>query len=639
MTPTESRTVSSSTSPTSPSSAAVEAPEAPVPPALGSRSWRDDCLEVAVAVADRLCAAARWPRQGQGERCAWPSTGGAADDGAQPTDDGFLYGGSAGVALFLGRLGEQVGDPSYRRSAAAGLRHALAEEQARPCRAGYYSGTAGLAAAGTELAQLTGEARWLEVALDLCRRLGRVLDADPDAIGGLDVIAGEAGSILGLLQVYAFAPRPWILETAVRLGDRLIAERRVEPEGLSWETLHPCVSRNLLGLSHGAGGIGLAFLELYHHTREARHLEHARAALRYEDHAFHPRLGTWPDFRHLELAAYVEEGRLQELRRDLAEDRMRPEPGPPRASHTWCHGAPGIGLVRGRFHELLGGDHLEAVRTAAELVFLSLGGDHATDARRRPGLPSGIANHCLCHGACGNAEALDVLRRYLAGEPAAERFRRAVRRQAESGIEEVQRAGGSWTCGTERGVPAPGLMAGEAGIGLFYLRLAQGASTGASMLLPVVPPDPGQACIEPAGEAAPLPYRLCFERTRAALGPTSEPQGGSIGAYRDALQRRIARLDGTAARKAWHALSLDDALLRLGRSRPSPAERYLRGLMRRPPQVLAQPEVSLQLAATTRFFESRGDQPAHLLFLEGSSYTARPLSPLAALLFRRLQRP
>ncbi len=137
---------------------------------------------------------------------------------------------------------------------------------------------------------------------------------------------------------------------------------------------------------------------------------------------------------------------------------------------AWCHGAPGLALTRARAHELLGDEEL---RQEAETAL------DATDRFTRALLRAGRANYSLCHGLAGNAEVCLEAERILGGS--ASRGAALAVTVAEAGVAAFFRAGRPWPSGTHAG-QAPGLMLGNAGVGMFLLRVA--GHRPASILLP-----------------------------------------------------------------------------------------------------------------------------------------------------------
>ncbi len=582
---------------------------------------KQEYLGIATAIADRIVDSA--DRDGAG--CSWPVP--RRDSRTAPlrleAGPGTLYHGSSGMALFLSRLARLTAEDRHLKTAHAALAHALELEGSRPGTGGYYSGTAGVAAVCAEMAEHTGEGRWLDEA----RRLCRGLSVDPASPGKLDLIGGEAGSILGLLRVYEAAggADEEILRIATGLAEILIAECRLEPEGVSWDTMYPCVLRNLLGLSHGAGGIGLAFLELHRFVGDERYLAYAVESVRYEDSFIDPEHGYWPDLRHKPLAEYLEEGRLDDLRRDAAAGTFLAAEARPGGMAAWCHGAPGIGLVRGRFLELLGRERdRDATRRAAEIT-------HDSVESWQPG------NHSLCHGLLGNVEILLDLARCLGEE---ERFAPPALAVVRRAVADVTRRGGAWLSGYLSGAYTPGLMVGEVGIGHFFLRLV--APETPSVLLPVGSPDALRLrrSAGPARKHLPRPYSLHFSATRRLLAAAQANGNGmvpeTIEDARRALEKQIGTLEEPVSARASRSLALESLTFELMAEQESPAEAYVASLMRRPAELLDDPATLIQLAPTARLFDT---DPSFLLYRRGPAYVTMELEPLAAEIYSLLDGP
>jgi lantibiotic biosynthesis protein len=311
-----------------------------------------------------------------------------------------------------------------------------------------YSGTAGIALFLWRLAEMTAE-RIFRVTAEAAMRqaLGRMPDSgrgfysgslgilyagseilqefDEDAVlreaqtdrSRLDVIEGSAGAIAALLILQARTQGTRLLEAAVRHGELLLDEASRSEDGWSWKTIEG--SQNLTGFSHGASGIAWALLELHRVTEEARFREAALEAFRYERSCFNEVEQNWPDFREAEVGYPV----------------------------FWCHGAAGIALCRLRAWQILGcANLLEEARAAL-----------ATVERHSRSL----ANFSLCHGRAGNADVLIHASELRSAE--------AI---AQEGMERFERRGIHWPCGLPGAGETPGLMLGLAGIGYFYLRLA-----------------------------------------------------------------------------------------------------------------------------------------------------------------------
>lgn len=402
-------------------------------------------LEVADAVGVRLCREAVW----SGSRCNWLGASmeviGSQWKVVQRTFGPDPYGGTSGIALFLGQLYGFVDERIFRMTALAAMQHALSrlEDISPIARVSFYSGVSGVAYICNRLARLLDEPQLAQQALNLLSALiDTVLDAQ-----GVDLLNGSAGAIPTLLYLGQEHRRQDLLDRAVRYGERLLTAAHRSSYGWSWHTMStPNESQqpevpDLLGFSHGASGIAWSLLELYQETKDERFREGTEQAFLYERHWFDSQHQNWPDFRSLH------EG-------NGASER---EPG---FMIAWCHGAPGIGLARLRAYQALG-DLL--YRQEAETAL------QTTAQALEQSLASSRASFCLCHGLAGNADVLlyanqvfhDLIYRDLA------------ERVGRYGADLYHAARAPWPCGVMGGGETPGLFLGLAGIGYFYLRLHQ----------------------------------------------------------------------------------------------------------------------------------------------------------------------
>ena len=411
-------------------------------------------LDVAAALGARICRDALWAGE---ERCNWIGFSMESLDGrwrqAHRVYGPEPYSGTSGIGLFLARLHAATDEEVFRRTALGALRHAVvrAEEVEPHSRIGAWSGWSGLALAALEVAALLGEDALREPALAL---LGRIAAGEVD-LRGLDVLAGCAGAIPALLRARGrFGGPDAFLEAAVRLGDSLIERAGRSDHGWSWGDPPSPGSRqkgNLTGFSHGAGGIGWSLFELWHASGEERFRQAGEEAFRYERHWYDPERGNWPDLRDPELSGSPADA--------------------PAFMTAWCHGAPGIGLGRLRVWEITGD---EACRAEAEAAL-------ATTAESVLGGPEmSQTNYSLCHGLGGNCDVLLQGARAL-GHP---EWRRRAEEIGRKGIAACHARQLPWPCGTYGSVEVPGLMLGLAGIGWFYLRLADPEAPSPLIILP-----------------------------------------------------------------------------------------------------------------------------------------------------------
>jgi lantibiotic biosynthesis protein len=345
-----------------------------------------------------------------------------------------LYEGTSGVALFLAEAGVKLDDARLRATALGAIHHALAHAGRVKSEAGegLYTGAIGIAYAAARIAALLDADHLLMHARDL------VLEwrSEETRSEASDVMSGCAGAVTGLVAISALIDEPWILDSAVELGEELAARAEVSGAGWSWAAPGRNSDYNLCGYSHGAAGIGHAFLELFGVTGDTRFREAGERAFDYERSWFDPRSGTWPDLRG--------------VARQAGRDAPMPAPG-----CSWCNGVAGIALSRLRATELLGS---VVVRRDAALA-LAACERHVSEL-----LAATPDDFSLCHGAAGAADVLLYAGREKLGQLAAQIGRQGIERHL--GPEATP-----FPCGVAVG-ETPGLMLGFAGVGMFYLRLS-----------------------------------------------------------------------------------------------------------------------------------------------------------------------
>ncbi len=390
-------------------------------------------LDAAAAIGRRIAADAMWDRG----RCSWM---GAVLDPEQPARVEYralgpdLYGGTAGVGLFLAELAVATGEEPLRRTAVAALRHALGRARSRPPERwdGLHAGPVGVGWAAVRAAALLDEDELRASAADLSLAAARQPSGQDRCP---DVVMGAAGALLGLVALAGALDEPRLLERAVLLGEELLAGAVVDRHGWSWALPGQRFPHCLCGLSHGAAGIGWALLELFVATGDQRFREGATHAFGYERSWLDAVAGAWPDLR-------------------LRQRRGVPRRIPSVATGTWCHGEAGIALTRLRAEAVLGaGPHGEDAELALRTT-----GRHVAEA-----LPHAIEDFSLCHGAAGAADAL------LAGAARVGRPATVAYDLGQVALDRHAETGERWPCGTEPGV-TPGLFLGTSGIGWLLLR-------------------------------------------------------------------------------------------------------------------------------------------------------------------------
>jgi type 2 lantibiotic biosynthesis protein LanM len=345
-----------------------------------------------------------------------------------------VYAGTPGIALFLAYLSAVTGDGRYAELARSGMQtllRRLDHVAKEVVSIGLYQGWGGIVYTLAHLGALWDDAEMLARAERFAEPILSRVPKDTD----LDVVAGSAGGLEGLLALYRASGSRIAWEAAVRCGERLLETARPTGGGISW-LIRIGGDELQTGFSHGASGIALALLDLSEVAGDARFRQAALGAFEFEREQFWPDLKRWMDEGTRDVA------RAQDVTAAAAEKSM---------AMTWCYGAPGVGLARLGALRLLRESRVEEELQRAVAVTLQSGFGK---------------NHSLCHGDLGNLDLIhEAYRRN--GDP---KLGEAVSCLSRAILASFAKEG--WLCGTVGGIEAPGLMNGLAGIGYGLLRLA-----------------------------------------------------------------------------------------------------------------------------------------------------------------------
>jgi lantibiotic biosynthesis protein len=400
-------------------------------------SLLDDPILLAREIGDSICAAAE-PVDGG---CRWLSRDPAEEGEGYCTS---VYLGAAGIACFLLNLFERTREAPYRDVALRALPWLESQSAAGEeflSRPGLYAGRGGLAYVYTRAAAITGDPALLRHAEEHARACRAM------APEYTELFFGTAGSGLMLLHLHRVTGSPEHLRWAEAAGDALLEQAERVGQGIRWslrtrptadpQTWNPCFT----GIGHGAAGIGCFLSELFRATGAPRFAEAVRGTAR----------------RLIEVAILPGSDLL--VAPVWVWDRFDPASDAEKLVQ-WCHGAPGNGLFFLRAFAGLGDPELrEAAEWCAEATLA------AGDIRENP---------CQCHGLCGNAELfLDAYRAlddswYLEMARQFAGMALKYRRETEQGAE--------WQSHTA-GVTTPDYLVGSAGVGQFFLRLADPRAT------------------------------------------------------------------------------------------------------------------------------------------------------------------
>lgn len=415
------------------------------------RADPEELLQAARALGDRLETLALRNAYG----ASWLGVSALGDNtwSLLPTDID-LYGGTAGIALFLSYLGALTGETRYTelaRLALSGIRAQITwqEEHRQPFNLGTFNGAGSVLYLLTHLSVLWQERSLTQEAEALAERMSAFIEQDTH----FDIVSGVAGCILNLLSLYSVHSDGRTLQMASLCGDHLLATAQKMDAGIAWKTLPN--EEPLGGFAHGTAGIAFSLLKLASVSGDRRYQQAALDALAYDRSLYVPDEQNWADLRTIaarklqaEAAKRAGSGSAQQGRRT--------------AMVAWCHGASGIGLGRAA-----GLQYLDTEQARQEIAT-------AVETTLAWGFKD---NHSLCHGALGNLELILMASRVL-DYPL---YREKLAEMTAMVLESFATCG--WVAGVPLGVETPGLMTGLAGIGYELLRLAEPENVPSVLLL------------------------------------------------------------------------------------------------------------------------------------------------------------
>jgi type 2 lantibiotic biosynthesis protein LanM len=353
--------------------------------------------------------------------------------------------GRSGIALFLAALARVTGREGDRDLAFDALGPLLGplddgrggRDVVRQAGLGGASGVGGLLYALTRAGEL------LEAPLLTCAAARVASFVTPQDIASddkLDVFAGSAGLLLGVLALHEATGDAMLLELAAACADRLLSARVTDAVSghQAWATQAGELGT---GFGHGAAGIAYALLCLHRRTAAPELREAAAEAYEFEADLFRPELHNWLDRASL---------------RNAPPETLRLMCG-------WCHGAAGIGLAR-----VSALDVLDSERARRDIEAALAAVDE-----------SGLARpDRLCCGNLGRAELLLCAGRRLDRPDLVERAAAMART-----VTARARRRGTYGGGTLDHCFTPTLFYGIAGIGYELLRLSEAARLPSVLLL------------------------------------------------------------------------------------------------------------------------------------------------------------
>ena len=356
-----------------------------------------------------------------------------------------LYGGTAGIAWFLGHLAAVTSRRDLKATAVDAVRFAVRATQSGigPESLSLFSGASGMALVAFDLGVALRQPRLRRQGVELARQVATIISSPAVSADQPDLTAGLAGVAIALVSMHRRTREHAFLKAADAACARLIRNRHQDGFGTSWPQRSGDVGRPALcGLAHGNSGIVWALAETAWAHRNRRFSGVIEDGLRYERSWFSSERCNWPDFRTSSAA-----------------DQGTSAVG---WTTAWCHGALGIGAVRLRIYEKTRSTGALAEATAAiqaARVFVASAAQALRDGQ--------ATDVTICHGL-GGAVELMLLAYEITGE---NDHLRAARRTGDLCLSIFEVNDHRWTLGLRDASVVPGLFVGLAGIGTVMMRL------------------------------------------------------------------------------------------------------------------------------------------------------------------------
>jgi hypothetical protein len=297
-----------------------------------------------------------------------------------------IYSGVSGITLFFIELYRVSNDKKYLQIAKLATNWLNTRIDVGGNNISFFTGQLGICYPNLKLYEITNDKLYLNICFKLVKFLINHKTIENNAN---ELLNGNAGIVIFLLHLHKISQKDWLLKKIDLLVKCLIFSAHYSKFGLYWDKSHTQV-RGLLGYSHGASGIAHAFLELGNYFKNESFYNIAELALSYESHLFDYQENNWLNYNRGFFDENLETESIQAL---LDSDMKYFTKG--LSCIAWCHGAPGIGLVRLRAYELLKKKkYLSELKRAIKITVKSFQSFHDNDT------------YTLCHGLLGNAALL-----------------------------------------------------------------------------------------------------------------------------------------------------------------------------------------------------------------------------------------
>lgn len=412
-----------------------------------------EILKEASKIGDFLCSYAKMDSHGTYWDCIDYGTKGTSKS------DYDVYGGIAGISLFLLELFHKTGKIQYKNAAENSIKHVLEATNLQTLPPTFLTGRLGIAFILLRFGLLTENKSYFRKALEISLDSQDVLEFQ-----ALEYLNGISGSLLAMLHVHSVTNNSRLLDTINQLIYILIERNNSSRHGVFWDRTHSN-NQGLCGFSHGSSGIGFVFGQAGHYLRMPECYEIAKLAFQYENQFVDVEGLNWPDFRNEIIAKdhpAIYDSSYKKGDKVFFTKAAR--------MNAWCHGAAGIGLARmGCFR------YLDQEYKYLQDILIALSRNYQSEIIKTPS-----ESWNLCHGSAGNAEVfLEAFTNFNIP-----RYRQYARHVAARIVHKVNEDR-HYKFLSQFGSIDNSLFLGISGIGYFLLRTLDPEGTP-SILLPVI---------------------------------------------------------------------------------------------------------------------------------------------------------
>lgn len=380
-----------------------------------------------------------------------------------------IYMGVSGIVLFLLELYKTTQDKKFLQASSEGMRWVEWYCKHHPTNNySFIGGRMGVSFTFLQMYRTTANKTYLNKSLRYAKDCKEFLQSANASFKNAnnDYLSGDSGTIIALLHLHQESQQKWILSLIKKYVKKLFNDSEFGKVGICWnDRSNP--TKPLCGFSHGAGGIGLAFLELGKYFNRNIFFAITKQTIVYEDYYYNRRENNWPLF-------YVDYNNAEEMQEYLTyyQNNNFKRFDDLTFQNTWCHGAAGIGLLRLKAYQYRKSDYLknDIKRVLTKIL---------KDTKK----PRKNIEFGLCHGLGSFIDFL-LLSSVMLHKPI---YKKIAFKIADMALLQKNMRGEyySYPCDLYHfdGIDLS-LFTGLAGIGYMLLRLANPSSTSSILLLP-----------------------------------------------------------------------------------------------------------------------------------------------------------